>query len=90
MASETSSGDGEDPASDEEVDDEEREEIPDEGSPVEVIRRSINRSWRFISAYRLGLDGKAAARAAQKFRQHRTVSRRAMMSIEAVLSRRQT
>ncbi|OJA13487.1 hypothetical protein AZE42_08411 [Rhizopogon vesiculosus] len=28
--------------------------------PTEVIRRFINRSWRFMSAYRLSLTGKAA------------------------------
>ncbi|KIK82077.1 hypothetical protein PAXRUDRAFT_77717, partial [Paxillus rubicundulus Ve08.2h10] len=28
--------------------------------PVEVLRRFINRSFRFMSAYHLGLSGKAA------------------------------
>ena len=28
--------------------------------PVEVIRRFVNRSWRFMDAYRKGLTGKAA------------------------------
>ncbi|OAX44084.1 hypothetical protein K503DRAFT_679515, partial [Rhizopogon vinicolor AM-OR11-026] len=51
--------------------------------PTEVIRQFINRSWRFMSAYRLGLTGKAAEWAVQK--QHRQVSQHAMMSIEAVL-----
>ena len=45
-----------------------------------------NRSWRFMSVYRCGLTGKAAAWAVQKQRQHRQVSERAMMSIEAVLN----
>lgn len=53
--------------------------------PTEVIRRFINRSWRFMSAYRLGLTGKAAEWAVRKQRQHRQVSASAMMSIEAVL-----
>jgi len=53
--------------------------------PADVIRRFINRSWRFMSAYRLGLTGKAAEWAVQKQKQHRQVSQRAMMSIEAVL-----
>ncbi|OAX32176.1 hypothetical protein K503DRAFT_870286 [Rhizopogon vinicolor AM-OR11-026] len=53
--------------------------------PTEVIRRFINRSWRFMSAYRLGLTGKAAEWAVQKQKQHRQVSQRAMMSIEAAL-----
>jgi hypothetical protein len=53
--------------------------------PVEVIRRFINRSYRFMSAYRLGLTGKAAEWAVRKQKQHRAVSQRAMMAIEAVL-----
>lgn len=53
--------------------------------PTEVIRRFINRSWRFMSAYRLGLTGKAAEWAVKKQKQHRQVSQTAMMSIEAVL-----
>lgn len=55
--------------------------------PLEAIRRFINRSWRFMSAYRLGLTGDAAAWAVRKQRQHRQVSQRAMMSIEAVLNK---
>ena len=54
--------------------------------PVEVIRRFINRTWRFMSAYRKGLTGSAAAWAVKKQRQHRQVSQRAMMSIDAVLN----
>ncbi|KAG2068243.1 hypothetical protein BDR04DRAFT_1025036, partial [Suillus decipiens] len=54
--------------------------------PVEVIRRFINRSYRFLSAYRLGLTGKAAEWAVRKQKQHRAVSQQAMMAIEAVLS----
>ncbi|CDO78034.1 hypothetical protein BN946_scf184648.g6 [Trametes cinnabarina] len=54
--------------------------------PTEVIRRFINKSWRFMSAYRLGLTGKAAAWAVRKQRQHRQVSRSAMMALEAVLN----
>ena len=53
--------------------------------PMEVIQRFINRSWRFMSAYRLGLTGKAAEWAVRKQKQHRQVSQSAMMSIEAVL-----
>ena len=29
--------------------------------PLDMIRRFINRSWQFMSAYRLGLSSKAAA-----------------------------
>lgn len=54
--------------------------------PTEVIRRFINRSWRFMSAYRLGLTGKAAEWAVRKQKQHRSVSQRAMMAIDAVLN----
>jgi hypothetical protein len=54
--------------------------------PVEVIRRFVNRSWRFMSAYQLGLTGKAAAWAVRKQKQHRQVSQAAMMSIDAVLN----
>jgi hypothetical protein len=54
--------------------------------PVDVIRRFINRSYRFMSAYRLGLTGKAAEWAVRRQKQHRQVSQRAMMAIEAVLN----
>ncbi|PCH35242.1 hypothetical protein WOLCODRAFT_36273, partial [Wolfiporia cocos MD-104 SS10] len=53
--------------------------------PVDTIRRFINKSWRFMDAYRHGLTGKAAAWAVRKYRQHRQVSQGAMMAIEAVL-----
>ncbi|KAF8548107.1 hypothetical protein OG21DRAFT_1607096 [Imleria badia] len=49
-------------------------------------RRFINRSWRFMGAYRLGLTGKAAEWAVKKQKRHRQISQRAMMSIEAVLN----
>jgi hypothetical protein len=54
--------------------------------PTDVIRRFINRSWRFMSAYRLGLTGKAAAWAVRKQKQHRQVSAKAMLSIESLLN----
>ncbi|TFK63428.1 hypothetical protein BDN72DRAFT_882113 [Pluteus cervinus] len=54
--------------------------------PAEVIRRFINRSFRFMSAYRRGLTGKAAAWAVRKQSAHRRVTEGAMMSIEAVLN----
>jgi hypothetical protein len=53
--------------------------------PVDVIQRFINHSWQFISAYHMGLTGKAAAWAVQKQKQHHQVSAQAMMSIEAIL-----
>ena len=46
--------------------------------PTEVIRRFINQSWgdswHFMSAYRLGLTGRAAEWAVRKQKQHRSVS----------------
>ena len=54
--------------------------------PTDVIRRFINPSWRFMSAYRKGLTGKAAAWAVSKQKQDRQVSNMAMMSIGAVLN----
>lgn len=41
---------------------------------VDVIRRFINRSWRFMSAYRIGLKGKAAEWAVRKQKGHRVGS----------------
>jgi hypothetical protein len=57
-----------------------------EACPDEVIHQFINRSWRFMSAYRLGLTGYAAEWAVKKQKQHCPVSQQVMMSIEAVLS----
>jgi hypothetical protein len=53
--------------------------------PTETIRRFINRSWRFMSAYRQGLTGKAAEWAVQKQKQHRAVSQSAMAALDAVV-----
>ncbi|EAU92024.2 hypothetical protein CC1G_06011 [Coprinopsis cinerea okayama7 len=52
--------------------------------PKDVIRRFINRSWRFTEAYRAGLTGKAAAWAVRKYKGHRTISNGALMHIEAL------
>jgi hypothetical protein len=54
--------------------------------PINVIRRFVNRSWRFMDAYRKGLTGKAAAWAVKKQKGHRTCSHQAMMAIDAVLN----
>jgi hypothetical protein len=51
--------------------------------PPEVIRRFINRSWRFIDAYKKGLTGEAAAWVVQKQKSHRSVSEVAMKALEA-------
>jgi hypothetical protein len=54
--------------------------------PTNVIRQFINRSWRFMSAYRKGLTSNAAAWAVRKQKQHRQISNTAMMLIDAVLN----
>ncbi|CDO77934.1 hypothetical protein BN946_scf184610.g1 [Trametes cinnabarina] len=54
--------------------------------PIATIRRFINKSWRFMSAYRQGLTGAAAAWAVRKQKQHRQVSRAAMMALDAVVN----
>ncbi|THU86581.1 hypothetical protein K435DRAFT_683373, partial [Dendrothele bispora CBS 962.96] len=55
------------------------------GCPVDVTRRFINRSWRWMSAYRLGLSGKAAEWAVQKQEGHCAGSASAMMHLDAVV-----
>jgi len=52
--------------------------------PPEIIRRFINRSWRFIDAYRNGLTGWAAAWVVRKQKGHRSVSEKAMKALEEV------
>ena len=54
--------------------------------PVEVIRQFINRSWRWMSAYRMGLTGDAAQWAVRKQKGHRSVLRTVMMHLDAVLN----
>ncbi|KDQ24982.1 hypothetical protein PLEOSDRAFT_34158 [Pleurotus ostreatus PC15] len=56
-----------------------------DGCPAEVIRQFINRSWRFMSAYWLGLTGRAAEWVVRKQRQHHSVSQSAMMALESIL-----
>ena len=50
--------------------------------PTDTIRRFINRSWRFIDAYRKGLKCEAAAWAVKQQKGHRKVSERAMVALE--------
>ncbi|KAF9007327.1 hypothetical protein BDZ89DRAFT_1231838 [Hymenopellis radicata] len=57
-----------------------------DGCPTEVIRKFVNRSWRFMDAYRKGLTGDAATWAVKNQKGHRRVSQRAMMNIESVLN----
>jgi hypothetical protein len=52
--------------------------------PPEVIQRFINRSWRFIDAFRNGLTGWAAARVVRKQKGHWSVSEKAMKVLEEV------
>ena len=54
--------------------------------PAEVIHRFINCSWQFMSAYRMGLTGKAAEWAVKKQKGHCQVSCSAMMYIEAIFN----
>ena len=51
--------------------------------PAEVIRKFINRSWRFIDAYKKGLTGEAAAWVVHKQKSHRSVSETAMKALKA-------
>ncbi|KIJ93482.1 hypothetical protein K443DRAFT_112012, partial [Laccaria amethystina LaAM-08-1] len=57
-----------------------------DGCPVKVIRQFINRSWRWMSAYRMGLTGSVAQWAVRKQKGHRSVSRAAMMHWDVVLN----
>ena len=50
---------------------------------ADVIRRFINRSWRFIDTYKKGLKGEAAAWVVRKQKSHRSVSESAMKALEA-------
>lgn len=51
---------------------------------VETIRRFINRAWRCMSGYRMGLEGKALEWAVKKHKQHRAISENALQSIESL------
>jgi hypothetical protein len=53
--------------------------------PIEVIQKFINRSFRFMSAYRRGLTGKAAAWAVKKQSLHWTVPESARIAIESLV-----
>ena len=57
-----------------------------EECPKEVIQRFINRSWRFMSAYRKGLTGAAAAWAVRKQKQHRAINQTVMMAIDVLMN----
>jgi len=50
--------------------------------PPGVIWRFINRSWRFIDAYRNGLTGWAAAWVVRKQKGHQHVSEKSMKALE--------
>ncbi|RXW24341.1 hypothetical protein EST38_g1508 [Candolleomyces aberdarensis] len=54
--------------------------------PADVIRRFINRSWRFTAAYEQGLTGQAAAWAVRKYKGHRTISNQALIRIESLVN----
>ena len=48
----------------------------------------IDRSWRFMSAYRHGLTGKAADWAVRQQRAHRTITENGMQALEAVVAKK--
>jgi hypothetical protein len=54
--------------------------------PREVIQRFINRSWWFMSAYRKGLTGAAAAWAVRKQKQLRAINQTVMMAIDVLMN----
>jgi hypothetical protein len=53
---------------------------------VIVIRRFMNRSLRFMSAYHIKLTGKVAAWAVRKQKSHRSISQTAMMHLDAIVN----
>ncbi|KAF8583452.1 hypothetical protein K439DRAFT_1505968 [Ramaria rubella] len=57
--------------------------------PVDVIRHFINKAWRFMSAYHIGLTGQAAAWAVRKQKGHRAVSKSAMMHLDMIINKKQ-
>ncbi|KAE9387599.1 hypothetical protein BT96DRAFT_837414, partial [Gymnopus androsaceus JB14] len=52
--------------------------------PVDVIRRFINQSFRWMGAYQLKLTGKAAEWAVRKQKTHCSVLTSAMMHLDAI------
>ncbi|KAF7323696.1 hypothetical protein MKEN_00590500 [Mycena kentingensis (nom. inval.)] len=52
--------------------------------PLDVIRRFINRSFRWMDVYRAGLTGAAAEWAVRKQKQHRGVSQSAAIALDDV------
>jgi hypothetical protein len=52
--------------------------------PTDVIRRFIQRSWRFMSVYRLGLTGNIAAWAVRKQKSHRACNESILAEIDKV------
>jgi hypothetical protein len=47
-----------------------------------LVRRLARNSFRYMSAYALGLTGVAAEKQVKKYRGHRTVSKQAVLSID--------
>jgi hypothetical protein len=50
---------------------------------AEIIRRFINRTWRWMDAYRHGLTGAAAVWAVRRQSAHRQASKRAAAALDA-------
>jgi len=57
--------------------------------PVDVVRRFINWSWRFIDSYKKGLTGDAAMWVVCKQKGHQSVSESAIKALEAQSSSKQ-
>ena len=57
-----------------------------EECPKEVIQCFINQSWRFMSAYRKGLTGAAAAWTVRKQKQHQAINQTVMMAIDVLMN----
>ena len=60
------------------------------GVGLDKIKRYINRSYRFMDAYRHGLVGDAALWAVKKQKSHRRISEKAMSALEFSLIKEST
>ncbi|KAF9504621.1 hypothetical protein BS47DRAFT_1374374 [Hydnum rufescens UP504] len=54
--------------------------------PIETICWFINWSWHFMSAYHLGLTGKAAEWAVRKQKSHHSVAKHVMLAIDSIVN----
>ncbi|KIJ46611.1 hypothetical protein M422DRAFT_164849 [Sphaerobolus stellatus SS14] len=58
--------------------------VPDilDSCPTKTIRAFFRKTWRYMDAYRKGLNAKEAEYAIKKYRSHRAIGRNVMMSLE--------